>query len=107
MWSATSSSASIGDGRPSTSGSCPSASRVTGVTSGSVPSWWPARRRGPASSGLRKVSLGVFPDNERAIAVYERRGFVREGVRRQQYRSGDEFRDEVLMAWFPLEDQDR
>jgi len=51
--------------------------------------------------GLRKVSLGVFPDNERAIAVYERRGFVREGVRRQQYRSNDEFRDELLMAWFP------
>ena len=50
--------------------------------------------------GLRKISLGVFPDNERAIAVYERRGFVREGVRREQYRSGDEYRDEVLMAWF-------
>ena len=54
--------------------------------------------------GLRKVSLGVFPDNERAIAVYEKRGFVREGVRRMQYRSGETYRDEVLMAWFPLED---
>ena len=52
---------------------------------------------------LRKVALGVFPDNERAIAVYERAGFVREGLRRMQYRSGDEFRDEVLMAWFPQE----
>jgi hypothetical protein len=31
---------------------------------------------------------------------------VREGVRRQQYRSGDEYRDEVLMAWFPLEGGD-
>ena len=57
--------------------------------------------------GLRKVSLGVFPDNERAIAVYERCGFVREGLRRQQYRSGDAYRDEVLMAWFPVEDADR
>ena len=57
--------------------------------------------------GLRKLSLGVFPDNERAIAVYERRGFVREGVRRQQYRSNDEFRDELLMAWFPDEARDR
>jgi RimJ/RimL family protein N-acetyltransferase len=56
---------------------------------------------------LRKISLGVFPDNGRAIAVYERRGFVREGIRRQQYRSGDEYRDEVLMAWFPQEAQDR
>ncbi|MDQ3689088.1 MAG: GNAT family N-acetyltransferase [Chloroflexota bacterium] len=53
--------------------------------------------------GLRKISLGVFPDNERAIAVYERHGFVHEGIRRQQYRSGDEYRDEVLMAWFPAE----
>jgi RimJ/RimL family protein N-acetyltransferase len=57
--------------------------------------------------GLRKISLGVFPDNERAIAVYEKQGFVREGVRRQQYRSGDTYRDEVLMAWFPQEDEDR
>ena len=56
---------------------------------------------------LRKLSLGVFPDNERAIAVYEKRGFVREGMRRMQYRSGDDFRDEVLMAWFPQEAQDR
>jgi len=53
--------------------------------------------------GLRKVSLGVFPDNERAVAVYEHCGFVREGLRRMQYRSGDDFRDEVLMAWFPKE----
>jgi RimJ/RimL family protein N-acetyltransferase len=50
---------------------------------------------------LGKISLGVFPDNERAIAVYERRGFVREGLRRRQYRSADAYRDEVLMAWFP------
>ncbi|MGQ0608984.1 MAG: GNAT family N-acetyltransferase [Chloroflexota bacterium] len=57
--------------------------------------------------GLRKLSLGVFPDNGRAIAVYERRGFVHEGLRRQQYRSGDEYRDEVLMAWFPQEASDR
>src|SRR5918999_1545311 len=45
---------------------------------------------------LRKLSLGVFPDNHRAIAVYEKRGFVREGVRRMQYRTGNEYRDEVL-----------
>jgi RimJ/RimL family protein N-acetyltransferase len=51
--------------------------------------------------GLRKLALGVFPDNERAIAVYERAGFVHEGLRHLQYRSGDIWRDEVLMAWFP------
>jgi RimJ/RimL family protein N-acetyltransferase len=51
--------------------------------------------------GLRKVSLGVFPDNDRAIAVYRSAGFVTEGIRHAQYRSGDTYRDEVLMAWFP------
>jgi RimJ/RimL family protein N-acetyltransferase len=60
-----------------------------------------AAKRWSAERGLRKVSLGVFPDNERAISVYERAGFVREGLRRMQYRSGETFRDEVLMAWFP------
>jgi RimJ/RimL family protein N-acetyltransferase len=56
---------------------------------------------------LGKVALGVFPDNERAIAVYERVGFVREGLRRRQYRSGADYRDEVLMAWFPDEAEPR
>jgi RimJ/RimL family protein N-acetyltransferase len=60
-----------------------------------------AAQRWSVERGLRKLSLGVFPDNERAIAVYEKRGFVREGLRRMQYRSGDRFRDEILMAWFP------
>jgi RimJ/RimL family protein N-acetyltransferase len=64
-------------------------------------------QRWARDSGLRKLSLGVFPDNERAIAVYEKRGFVREGLRRMQYRSGGEYRDEVLMAWFPQEAEDR
>jgi RimJ/RimL family protein N-acetyltransferase len=55
-----------------------------------------------AAHGLLKVALAVFPDNARAIAVYERAGFVREGLRRRQYRSdGGELRDELLMAWFP------
>jgi RimJ/RimL family protein N-acetyltransferase len=57
-----------------------------------------------ADFGLLKVALAVFPDNERAIAVYEHAGFVREGLRRRQYRAdGDVLRDELLMAWFPDE----
>jgi RimJ/RimL family protein N-acetyltransferase len=63
-----------------------------------------AAQRWSADRGLRKLSLGVFPDNDRAIAVYERAGFVREGLRRLQYRSDEAFRDEVLMAWFPQEE---
>ena len=53
--------------------------------------------------GLVKVALSVFPDNPRAIAVYQKAGFVREGVRRRQFRVGGTgaYRDEVLMAWFP------
>jgi RimJ/RimL family protein N-acetyltransferase len=54
--------------------------------------------------GLKKLALGVFPDNDRAIAVYEHAGFVREGLRRRQYRApSGGFRDELLMAWFPDE----
>jgi RimJ/RimL family protein N-acetyltransferase len=57
-----------------------------------------------AANGLLKLALAVFPDNERAIAVYERAGFVREGLRRRQYRGeGGTLRDELLMAWFPPE----
>lgn len=51
--------------------------------------------------GLAKLALAVFPDNARAIAVYEHCGFAREGLRRMQYRVDGEFRDELLMAWFP------
>jgi len=54
--------------------------------------------------GLLKVALAVLPDNARAIAVYEHAGFVREGLRRRQYRAdGGVLRDELLMAWFPDE----
>ncbi len=62
-----------------------------------------AAQRWARDRGLRKLSLGVFPENERAVAVYEKQGFTREGLRRMQYRTGGEFRDEVLMAWFPQE----
>jgi len=52
--------------------------------------------------GLVRLALSVFPDNARAIAVYARAGFVREGLRRRQYRQADgTYRDELLMAWFP------
>ena len=63
------------------------------------------------AQGLRKISLSVFPDNARAVAVYEKAGFVTEGLRRAQYRApGGGFRDELLMAWFapdPSEAGDR
>lgn len=50
--------------------------------------------------GLRKVTLGVFASNARAIHVYEKFGFTVEGVLRQQHRIGEEYVDEILMARF-------
>ena len=51
-----------------------------------------------ATAGFRRAVLGVFPENARAMAFYERHGFVREGLRREQYRRGGRYHDEVLMA---------
>lgn len=43
--------------------------------------------------------LEVWPDNERAIALYEAYGFEREGLRRDHYRRRDgTLRSSVLMA---------
>lgn len=38
---------------------------------------------------VHKIELEVWPDNEAAIALYERAGFEREGLRRDHYRRGD------------------
>ncbi len=39
-----------------------------------------------AAQGLHKLSLEVFPDNQRAIALYRKFGFVEEGRLVKQYR---------------------
>ena len=49
-------------------------------------------------AGIRKLELHVFPWNEPAIALYERFGFEREGLRRAHYRRSDDYVDAVLMA---------
>jgi RimJ/RimL family protein N-acetyltransferase len=49
--------------------------------------------------GVTKLELHVFPHNTPAIHLYERFGFVQEGLRRQHYRRGDELLDAVLMAY--------
>ncbi len=51
-----------------------------------------------SSVGVVKIELHVFPHNEGAIALYERRGYVREGYRHAQFRRGDELIDAILMA---------
>jgi RimJ/RimL family protein N-acetyltransferase len=50
-------------------------------------------------AGVTKLELHVFPHNTPAIALYEKLGYEREGVRREQYRAADgAFLDAVLMA---------
>lgn len=49
--------------------------------------------------GAHKLELEVWPDNHRAIALYESHGFEVEGVRRDHYRRRDgSLRSAVLMA---------
>ena len=47
---------------------------------------------------LNKICLSVFSHNPRAIHVYEKVGFVREGVLRQQLYSDGQYRDEYRFA---------
>lgn len=48
--------------------------------------------------GLHRVSLEVYAFNPRGQRVYEKAGFVREGVRRDALRFDGEWVDAVLMA---------
>jgi ribosomal protein S18 acetylase RimI-like enzyme len=58
-----------------------------------------AIERAEANPLLRKLSLAVFEDNERAVALYERHGFVREGRREGEYLLEDgSLRADLLMA---------
>ncbi|MEU1461636.1 GNAT family protein [Streptomyces sp. NPDC005727] len=50
------------------------------------------------SLGLHRIELAAWAHNQRALRVYEKAGFVVEGVRREvQIRDG-EWADEVIMA---------
>jgi RimJ/RimL family protein N-acetyltransferase len=48
--------------------------------------------------GLAKLSLQVFPDNARAIALYRSLGFADEGLARGEVRMPSGDRDLLLMA---------
>jgi RimJ/RimL family protein N-acetyltransferase len=52
---------------------------------------------------LAKVELEVVADNTRALAMYERLGFVREVHRRRALWVDGAWRDEYLMGVFPEE----
>jgi RimJ/RimL family protein N-acetyltransferase len=50
-------------------------------------------------AGVSKLELHVFPHNEPAIALYEKLGYEREGLRRKQYTLPDgRPADVILMA---------
>ena len=51
-------------------------------------------------SGLLKLSLGVFSNNERAIHLYRSCGFELEGTRSRHLYIGERFVDELVMAKF-------
>jgi RimJ/RimL family protein N-acetyltransferase len=52
------------------------------------------------SSGSHKISLEVWTDNARAIALYAAAGFEVEGLRRDHYRRRDgRLRSTLIMAW--------
>ena len=48
--------------------------------------------------GGRKISLRVFAPNERARRLYERVGFEVEGVLKGEFRVGDDYVDDLMMA---------
>ena len=48
--------------------------------------------------GLRRISLDVLNFNPRAKRVYEKLGFVTEGVLREEHRWGDEWIDITIMS---------
>lgn len=49
-------------------------------------------------SGFKRIELDVYADNSRAIALYEKAGFAREGIVRDASLIDSVFRDAILMA---------
>lgn len=47
---------------------------------------------------MHRVELSAFDFNDAAIACYERVGFVREGVRREIFKSSDGYWSEIVMS---------
>ena len=57
--------------------------------------------------GFVKISLSVFSNNEAAIRLYQKFGFLEEGRLKQQFKIMDEYVDEVLMGkWLEAMNQD-
>jgi len=57
-----------------------------------------AAERYSAERGKRKLTLRVLSTNAAAIALYERLGFTREGVLRNEFIINSGYVDDILMA---------
>jgi RimJ/RimL family protein N-acetyltransferase len=51
-------------------------------------------------AGMERIELSVHADNGRAIALYEKVGFVREGLARRSVRIDGRYKDAIHMAFF-------
>ncbi|GGB99720.1 GCN5 family N-acetyltransferase [Oxalicibacterium flavum] len=49
-------------------------------------------------AGISRLELTVMAHNDRAIRLYEKVGFVREGIRRRSLKVDDRYVDEIHMA---------
>lgn len=47
---------------------------------------------------LNKISLEVLATNERAVHLYKKLGFVKEGVKRQEVLKDDKYIDSIIMS---------
>ncbi|WP_349958629.1 GNAT family N-acetyltransferase [Rhizobium sp. ZPR3] len=56
--------------------------------------------RAAHDAGIERVELSVHADNSRAIALYEKVGFVREGLARKSVRIDGRYKDAIHMAFF-------
>ena len=50
--------------------------------------------------GIEKITLNVFPHNTKALSLYEKMGFVREGLRSRQAKLSYGYEDLIAMARF-------
>jgi RimJ/RimL family protein N-acetyltransferase len=49
---------------------------------------------------LHKIWLTVFSSNEKAVNVYEKVGFIKEGTLRDQVKVNGKYEDEIYMGYF-------
>ena len=59
-----------------------------------------ATLRAAHDAGIERIELSVHADNDKAIALYEKVGFVREGLARKSVRIDGRYKDAIHMVFF-------